>query len=176
MRPGVSPAHPSTTPARGTYRVDPTRTTVRFRTRHMFGLGRASGTVRLRDAEIVVGESMADTRVRAVLDAGSFDTGNPSRDQAVHSPTYLDSATYPDLEFAADTVRYENRAWVAQGTLTAHGVSAPLAVTVVGFDEDGRELSVRATAAVDRYAHGVTAGKGLAGRRLTLDISAVAVR
>jgi hypothetical protein len=29
---------------------------------------------------------------------------------------------------------------------------------------------------VDRYAHGVTAGKGLAGRRPAFELSAVAIR
>ena len=33
------------TPAVGHYRIDPVRTTVRFFTRHLFGLGAVSGTM-----------------------------------------------------------------------------------------------------------------------------------
>jgi polyisoprenoid-binding protein YceI len=95
------------TPTRGRYRVDPNRSVVRFRTRHLFGLGGVTGAVQLRAAEIIVGDTMLDTSVRAVLDADSFDSRNATR---------------------------------------------------------------------DRYAHGITKGKGLAGRRLKLDMTAVAVR
>jgi polyisoprenoid-binding protein YceI len=168
--------HPATTPTRGRYRVDPNRSVVRFRTRHLFGLGGVTGGVQLRAAEIVVGDTMLDTSVRAVLDADSFDTRNATRDRSVRSSTYLDSSRYPDIDFAADNLRLENGTWVASGTLTAHGVTAPVDVTLVAVEESGTELSVRATATVDRYAHGITKGKRLAGRRLKLDMTAVAVR
>jgi polyisoprenoid-binding protein YceI len=176
MRSIGTSTHPAATPTRGRYRVDPNRSVVRFRTRHLFGLGGVTGAVQLRAAEIVVGDTMLDTSVRAVLDANSFDTGNAMRDRSVRSSTYLDSSRYPDIDFAADNLRLENGTWVASGTLTAHGVTAPVDVTVVAVEETGTELSVRATATVDRYAHGITAGKGLAGRTLELDMTAVAVR
>ncbi|HZZ95372.1 MAG TPA: YceI family protein [Jatrophihabitantaceae bacterium] len=86
--------------------------------------------------------------------------------------TCLDSSRYPDIDFAADNLRLDDGAWVASGTLTAHG---SIDVTVVAVEETGAELSVRASATVDRYAHGITAGKGLAGRWLKLDVIAVAV-
>jgi hypothetical protein len=37
-------------------------------------------------------------------------------------------------------------------------------------------VSIRAHAVIDRYAHGVTAGKGMAGRWLTVDVTAIACR
>jgi polyisoprenoid-binding protein YceI len=168
--------HPATTLTPGRYRVDPNRSVVRFRTRHMFGLGGVTGGVLLRAAEIVVGDTTGDTSVRAVLDANSLDTRNATRDRSVRSSTYLDSSRYPDIDFAADNLRLENGTWVASGSLTAHGVTAPVDVTIVAVEESGTELAVRATATVDRYDHGVTKGKGLVGRRLKLDMTAVAVR
>ncbi|WP_211225513.1 hypothetical protein [Amycolatopsis nigrescens] len=39
---------------------------------------------------------------------------------------------------------------------------------------DGRTLTARATTTIDRYAFGVTAAKGMTGRRLHLTIEIVA--
>lgn len=163
----------STGPLRaGRYRVDPNRTRIRLGARHMFGLGRVSGTVSLRHAALIVGEPATATTLRAVVDANSFDTGNDRRDAAVRSGKYLDSAGYPDITFGCEGIRRDAESWVASGTVTARGVSAPVDVRVEQADELDGELRLRANAKIDRYAHGVTAGKGLAGRWITLDISA----
>lgn len=161
----------------GRYRIDPARTTVRLLTRHLFGLGAVSGTVRLREADVTVGESLAAAEVHAVLDATSFDSGNPKRDSEVRSAKYLDVATYPDINFDAQEVRQHEGRWVASGTVAAHGIAAPADLTLEELHHgDGGELIVRASATIDRYAHQVTAGKGLAARRLTIEITATLIR
>jgi polyisoprenoid-binding protein YceI len=134
------------------------------------------GTIALRAAEVSVGAFDADTTVRAVLDAGSFNTGNPIRDRAVRSVRYLNVHEHPDIEFSASSVRVVDGAQTANGSLTAHGVTVPLAVTVLDVGEDLATLTIHAQATVDRYAHGITAGKGLAGRYLQVHITAVARR
>jgi polyisoprenoid-binding protein YceI len=164
------------TPAVGHYRIDPVRTTVRFFTRHLFGLGAVSGTVRLREADFSVTDASSAT-VHAVLDAASFETGNPRRDTDVRSATYLDVTAYPDITFSSQRVRLSEAKWVAVGTVTAHGVAAPVDLTLdeVRHSDDG-ELILRASAKIDRYAHGVTAGKGMAARWLTVEVTAIARR
>jgi polyisoprenoid-binding protein YceI len=141
----------------------------------MFGLGAVTGQVRLRAGHIVVASSITPSTVHAVAAATSFDSGHPTRDRMVHSGTYLDTATYPDLEFVADRVENSAGAWQVFGTLTARGVSAPLQLTVGAVEVDGDEVRAHATAQVDRYAHRITAGRGVAGRRLEIEIDAVAV-
>ncbi|MEP6695863.1 MAG: YceI family protein [Pseudonocardiales bacterium] len=165
---------PGQLPVAGRYRVDPERTTVRLSTRHLFGLGGVTGTVRLREAEIAVGEPVTATTVRAVLDATSFDTGSARRDADVRSARFLDSATHPDITFACQGISQQNAKWVAAGTVTAHGVAAPVDLVLERLDDNGGELSLRATARVDRYAHQVTAAKGMAAQWLTVEIDAVA--
>jgi polyisoprenoid-binding protein YceI len=163
-------------PAVGHYRIDPARTTVRFHTRHMFGLGSVTGTVTVREAEFTVTGS-SSARVHAVLDAASFDTGNRRRDRDVQSPTYLDVTAYPDITFDSQQVRLHEGKWVAAGTVTAHGVAAPVDLTLEELREsDNGELILRASAKIDRYAHGVTARKGLAARWLTIEVTAIARR
>ena len=176
MRSPATHVRPTSKPTTGDYDVDPESTVVRFRIRHLFGLARVTGTVGVRAAEISIGSSDTDTTVRAVLDAESFGTGNPIRDRAVRSARYLDTQNYPDIEFCASSVRSSDGTHTANGALTVHGVTLPLEVTVLDFTEDLTELTIHARASVDRYAHGVTAGKGLAGRYVRVDISAVARR
>ena len=115
-------------PTVGHYRIDPSRTTVRFSTRHLFSLGAVSGTVRLREADFSVTEPSSAT-VHAVVDAASFDTGNTRRDTDVRSAKYLDVAAYPDFTFNSQQVRLQGGKWVAVGTLTAHGAVAPVDLT-----------------------------------------------
>lgn len=159
-------------PAPGRYWVDPDRTTVQVSARHMFGLGRVTGPIALRDAEVRVGNPVSRTWLQARLDATSFHTGNPARDRAVRSAKYLDTAAHPEISFRGDAVQPTPSGWVVAGTITAHGVAAPAEVTIEGVQQSGNQLTVRAHARIDRYAHGVTAGKGIAGRRITVAITA----
>jgi polyisoprenoid-binding protein YceI len=106
-------------PAVGHYRIDPTRTTVRFSSRHLFGLGAVSGTVKLLEADFRITEPLSAT-LPAVLDAASFDTGNRRRDADVRSAKYLDEAAYPEITFDSQQVLLHEGKWVAAGTFTAH--------------------------------------------------------
>jgi polyisoprenoid-binding protein YceI len=162
------------TPKPGRYRLDPTRTTIRFRTRHMLGLGAVTGEFGLRGGRIDVAESVSDSTVRVAVDADSIDTGHAQRDRMVRSASYLDTRTYPDFDFVADEVRTADDHWIVEGTLNAHGVPVSLPITVHAVDAGAGEITFRASAQVDRYAHGITSGRGLAGRRLAIEIAAVA--
>jgi polyisoprenoid-binding protein YceI len=162
------------TPEVGHYRIDPARTTVKFFTRHLLGLGAVSGSVRLREADFSVTEPLSAT-VQAVLDAASFDTGNRRRDTDVRSAKYLNVTAYPDITFNSQQVRLREGKWVAVGTVTAHGVAAPVDLTLDELRHgDAGELILRASAKIDRYTHRVTAGKGLAARWLTIEVTAIA--
>lgn len=168
---------PESTPAAGYYRLDPLRTEVRFSTRHLFGLGGVTGTVKLRDAEFNITDPASESTVVAVLNATSFDTGHEARNKEIRSARYLHTNRYPDITFTCTLIDQTDGKWVAVGVLTAHGVTQPVDLTVDEFttEPDG-DLALHATARVDRYAHGVTFGKGLAGRWLDINISAVATR
>ncbi|MDH6143748.1 polyisoprenoid-binding protein YceI [Kitasatospora sp. GP30] len=160
------------TPAPGCYAIDVPRSEITFVTKHMFGLGTVRGSFRLRGGTVSVTEPLTGSRVDAVADAASFDTGNSNRDRKVLSKALLDTAGYPDIAFSSTGAELtEAGAWALQGLLTAHGVRAPVTFTVARAGVDGDEIDVEATATVDRYAHGVTRLKGVAGRRLRLTAS-----
>ena len=165
------------TPTPGRYAIDVPRSGITFTTKHMFGLGTVRGSFRLRGGTVALAEPLTGTRVEAVADAASFETGNKNRDRQVLSKALLDTEHYPDIAFSATAAELDEAgAWALHGQLTAHGVGAPVTFTVTRAEVDGDEIVVEAAATVDRYAHGVTGLKGLAARRLELVASVRARR
>ena len=167
---------PATLPAPGTYAIDPTRSTVSFTTRHMFGLAGVAGTFALRSGSLRIAEPATASTATAVLDAASFSTPSAKRDTDVRSTKFLDVDNYPDITFTSTALRQVDSQWELDGTLTAHGTAAPATLAVREVTTEGDEVVLRARTVVDRYAHGVTAGKGMVGRRIALELMVVARR
>jgi polyisoprenoid-binding protein YceI len=160
-------------PALGAYRIDAAESTISFVTRHLFGLAPVRGTFALREGIVYVGEPVETSMVRAVIAADSIDTGLAARDNTVRSKQYLDVERHPDITFVANGV---GRDQVLQGTLTVRFRTEPLDVRIDEVRVLDNRLQLRASAVVDRYAWGVTAMKGMAGRRLRFTLSLVATR
>lgn len=159
--------------AAGTYRIDPTRSTIRFRTSHSFGLGPVTGTFAVRDGDITVADEPADSTVTARLDAASFRTDKPRRDTDITSKRFLNAADYPLMEFTSTAVVRTDDRWDLHGRLTVRGVTAPV---VLHLDSGGPTTDgcrFRATVRIDRYAHRVGI-RGIVARYLDADIDVVA--
>ena len=163
-------------PAAGSYQVDPARSSASFTTRHLFGLGKVAGSLTLLDGQVTVAADPAASTVQATLASGSFQSASAGRDKVVRSPRFLDVDRHPHVTFTSTAVIQDGPGWLVRGTLTARGAAAPLELTVTDISEDHGQVTVRATATVDRYAHGLTKAKGLAARRLQLQLTAVATR
>ena len=160
----------------GTYRIDEERCLITFRTRHLFGLGPVRGTFRLRSGEIRVAEQAQDSAVRATVDAESFHTGNPARDQTVRSARLLDTTGHPSFTFTSTEVTESGGRWVVRGRLVVRDAEHPVELAIEQARADGKQLTIVASAGIDRYAFGVTAMKGPAARRLTCQLEIVATR
>src|SRR6185437_9349404 len=131
--------------------IDPSRSVITFSAKHQFGLGTVHGSFALRSGAIELAEPGTESRVTAVADAGSYASGSSARDRKVLSATFLDAERHPDIGFASTHAELDAAGtWHLHGVLTARGGAAPVVFTVV------------------RYAHGITALKGLAGRYLRL--------
>src|SRR6516165_201376 len=72
-------------PPLGHYEIDVSRSRVKFRTRHMFGLGPVRGTFAIRSGSADIAEPLADSAIHAEIDTASFRTGNRQRDRSVLS-------------------------------------------------------------------------------------------
>jgi polyisoprenoid-binding protein YceI len=164
-------------PPTGSYTLDPARCAVAFTMRHLFGAGTVTGTFAVASGEVVIADSPADSSVRAQIRAATFETGNARRDKDVRSKRFLHTEKFPALSFRADRARRrDDGSWTLPGTLTVRGVEAPVDLTLTSATAAGGALTITAAGTVDRYAHGVTAFKGMAGRRLRIEISVGATR
>src|SRR5882757_6721455 len=101
------------TPASGVYTVDPSRSTITFTTKHMFGLGTVAGAFAVRTAQITVkGE---DATVEAVIDAASVKTDQQRRDDHVRGKSFLHTDEHPTMDFVSDSVRRTDDGWLVGG-------------------------------------------------------------
>ena len=147
-------------------------------TRHLFGLGRVRGSFDVSGGRIAVDGRTGETGVEVgvTVDAGSVDTGNAGRDAAVRSPAFLDSEAHPKIAFRSTGVGQEDGTWLVRGEITARGAAAPVDLRVEELRETAGGLYARAAATVDRYALGMTRFKGIAARRVRLEVSVHANR
>lgn len=163
-------------PVTGTYRLDPGASTIGFATRHLFGLGAVRGTFAVADGRIEVTDPVTASAVTARVAAGSVDTGLAARDGVVRSATYLDAEHHPYFEYASTGLERRDGQWVLCGRLTVRGVTRPVDVLITELRVEGTGLRVVATAAIDRYEFGITAMRGMTGRRLALRLELTAAK
>ena len=152
---------PAGAPAPGTYTLDPERTTIRANVKAMFGLMTVHGTFRLQSGQVSIA-------------AGSYASGNTTRDADVVSATLLDAKAYPEITFSGQGARRDGDGWVLPGSVTAHGTAVPAEVRLSDVREEAGGARFRATARLDRTSFGVTKKKGMVGRTVDLVIEAVA--
>lgn len=151
-----------------TYSLDPATTTVAFATRAVFGLTGVHGTFELGHGAVRITATGAE--VDAVVRAAGIDTGNRRRDDHVRSRDYLDADEHPDLRFHGTLSGPIASGATVDGELTVRGVTRPAGLTCESVAVDDTGLRARARTTVDRYAFGVTHGKGMTGRYLTLTL------
>ena len=169
-------SHQLDIPKPGRYRISPAQSTVTIRTRHFFGLGAVRATIALRDGRIVVGGPPQTSTVQARFAVPSFASGNETRDAAVLSPRLLDAEAFPSLAFTSTELVEEHGQWSLRGELEVRGVTRLVEARVTGLHADGATFRASAQAVIDRYEFGITAYRGLAARKLTVDLTVVAQR
>jgi polyisoprenoid-binding protein YceI len=161
-------------PATGRYRLDPARSSVHFRTRHLFGLAAVSGTMAVAGGEIAV-DPRPHASVTATIDAASIETGSPRRDRDVRLARFLHTDHYPKITFRGDSLNHDQGRWSLVGELTVRNVTQPATLAIESTELVGHGFHARATIRLDRYAFGVTAAKGMASRYLDIDLTVAAV-
>src|SRR5437660_2970222 len=82
--------------APGRWAVDTNHSSIGFSIRHL-GVSKVRGRFTRFDADIVIGETLDTTTVRATVDIASIDTANADRDAHVLSPDLIDVAKRPTM-------------------------------------------------------------------------------
>jgi polyisoprenoid-binding protein YceI len=139
-------------------------------------MGTVHAQLAITGGELRITRPVRDSHVEATVDAASFDSGNARRDRDVVSSRLLDVAQYPTITFSSTTVREDGDRLVVEGLITAHGTAVPTEVRVSALRADDEGVHVRARAEhLDRYAFGITAGRGMVGRYLDIELDVLAV-
>lgn len=162
----------TTVPRLGRYTIDPGRSSLTFSTRHLFNLLPVRGSFAIRGGTVDVAEPLAESRVRAEIDAAGFRTGNDVRDAAVRSERFLDAERHPVITFVSGHVATA----VVSGQLTVRAVTGPLRLSIERAETTGDAFTVRATTTVDRTEFGVTGSRLMTGRLLDLTLDVTCVR
>jgi len=147
----------------GRWEFDRAHSQVGFTIRHL-GISKIRGAFRDVDAELHVGDSPADTIVRATIAMASMDTGLADRDERLLGPGLVDVGLRPELVFASTVIEPDGDGWTMGGDLRIGEVTAPveLAVAFGGMQEfalDGRlHAGFEAQGRIKRSDYGIHFG------------------
>ena len=138
----------------GDWTLDATRTEVRLRTRHTWGLAPLQGVFRQASGNGTVTAAGDVTGVITVA-AGSVDTKNARRDAHLRSADFFDVATHPDFAFTADGVSPADGGVRVTGSLTVRGRTRPASFDARVTSVDG-EVWLDGELQVNRADYGMT--------------------
>jgi polyisoprenoid-binding protein YceI len=115
--------------AAGPWALDSAHSSVGFTIRHL-GVSKVRGRFLTFDADVVVGETLEQSTVNAVVDLASIDTGNPDRDAHVRSSDIVDVERRPTLTFRSTGLVAHGDTWQVAGEASIGDVARPLTLAV----------------------------------------------
>ncbi len=150
------------TAAPKTYEIDSNHTFPSFAADHMGGLSLWRGKINGTSGTIVLDVEAGTGSVDITMDMASIDFGHDGLSDHARSSDMFDVEVYPTATYTGELVDFEDGAPTAvDGTLTMHGVSQPVRLTVDSFvcrqhPQQGREVcGANASATINRADFGV---------------------
>jgi polyisoprenoid-binding protein YceI len=160
----------------GDWVLDPRRSSVRLKSRSVWGLVPVNGVFREVSGSGTVSRNGSASGTLTVA-AASIDTKNPRRDTHLRSADFFDSSNHPDITFTADGIRPSGQGAEVTGTLTVRGRTRPLSFDAVAATQGDGEIRLDAEAHINRADFGLTWNQlGLVSMHNTLTIHAVFTR
>jgi polyisoprenoid-binding protein YceI len=142
--------------APGHWQLDPTHSEVGFTIRHL-GISKVRGRFTRFEVDLHVGETLAESALRAVVHLASIDTANADRDAHVRSPELLDVARRPTITFESTRITGAGSEWQVEGTVAIGDVTRPATIEV--------ELGGVETYPIDGSRHAGFAARGQVSRK-----------
>ena len=140
--------------------------------------GSLAGQFEQFEAEIRFDPDYLDiTEIRAAVDMNTVVTGNPSYDDMLRGPQWLDTQTYPAAGFVVTSLNAGSAdgQYMVQGNLTIRGVSAPVSLPV-SVSIDKGDARVTGETVIDRQSFGVGADGSAPGDIVIIRIDLLATR
>jgi polyisoprenoid-binding protein YceI len=138
----------------GRWRIDPTRSSVEFRTPTAWGLLTVQGQFERFEGTLDLQRSPA---IELTIDAASLNTGLGLRDRHLRSGDFFDVADHPQVRFVSEAAALEGERLRVRGKLHAAGGSIPLELDA-RLRRVGDGLEVDATTHADHRELGMSHG------------------
>lgn len=173
-------------PPVGPWTIDPAHSTIYVTARHL-GFATVRGRFGEFSGRIDVANPIEQSRVTAVIEAASIDTGNKMRDDHLRSGDFMGVDVHPTIQYTGtDLTPISGDKWQLNGKLTLNGLtrSVALELTYLGVGPDawgGTRAAFHAVTDLKRddfamhYNPMVRAGVAAVGTtlRVELDIEAI---
>lgn len=142
--------------ATGTWRLDPSRSSVEFHVRHFYGLMTVKGHFERHQGTL---DLQGRPAISLIVEAESLDTNQKRRDRHLRSEDFFDAAGHPQVRFEADAVEIDGERLKIRGLLYAAGKHVPVEADAI-VTAVGDEFEFEATALVDHRELGMTWSPG----------------
>jgi len=117
-----------------TYILDPTHTYPSFAADHMGGLSVWRGKFDATSGKVVYDKDAKTGTIDVTVDVSSIDFGMPKLNEHAKSAEIFDVAKYPTAVYSGKFTKFSGATPLeAEGTLTLHGVTKPLTLTINSF-------------------------------------------
>ncbi|HVY63347.1 MAG TPA: YceI family protein [Gammaproteobacteria bacterium] len=169
--------------APATYNIDPAHTYPTFEADHM-GISFWRGKINSSSGKVTLDKAAGTGTVDVTMDMKSIDFGHQGLNDHAQTPDLFDTAKFPTATFTGKLVKFRDGAPTAvEGTLTLHGVTKPVTLTIDKFVCKEHPMMKRevcgadATAQINREDFGISFGKQMGfnmGVTLRISVEALA--
>ena len=125
-------------PAPGIYTIDPVHSAINITARHL-GFATVRGRFTEFSGKLEVGNPVEQSRVTALIEAASIDTGNKMRDDHMRSADFLGVDVHPVIQYVGTGITpLGGEKWRVDGKLTLNGMTRPISLdlTYLGVGPD----------------------------------------
>jgi polyisoprenoid-binding protein YceI len=148
-----------------TYVLDPKHTYPSFAADHMGGLSVWRGKFTDTSGQVVYDKDAKTGSIEVTVNMNSADFGNAKLNENARSPELFDTAKFPTATFSGQFTQFKgSMPTEAKGTLTLHGMTKPLTLTINSFLCKPNPMTKKevcgadASAAFNRSDFGITFG------------------
>ncbi|HEX4223667.1 MAG TPA: YceI family protein [Pseudonocardiaceae bacterium] len=125
-------------PAPGVYSIDPNHSAINVTARHL-GFASVRGRFTEFSGKIEIGTPIEESRVTALIEAASIDTGNKMRDDHMRSADFMGVDVHPVIQYVGTGITpLGGEKWRLDGKLTLNGMTRPISLelTYLGVGPD----------------------------------------
>jgi polyisoprenoid-binding protein YceI len=117
-----------------TYVLDPSHTYPSFEADHMGGLSVWRGKFTATSGKVVYDKAAKSGAIDVTVDMSSVDFGMPKLNEHAKSAEIFDTTKFPTATYSGKFTKFNGSAPAeAEGTLTLHGVTKPVTLTINSF-------------------------------------------